>query len=186
MASDFRPFIEILRELHALALNKASGFFFIVTEDSHSCTIRLRSGQVEDIVFGRQRNDEAVQRLQHVAAGRARFQAAAISAGNRVALSEASMRWLLGGFEQDVAPMRSSAPSIPANHASTGISTAQREAVEKIALNYFGPIASLLCDEAFSASSDIEQVLAQIATNLPTRDEAQRFVREASAAVGKA
>ena len=68
MANEFRPLIEILRDLKALALQKASGFFFVVTEDNHSCTIRLRSGQIEDVVFSRHRSDEAVQLLAKVPA----------------------------------------------------------------------------------------------------------------------
>ncbi len=33
MSNEFRPLIEILRELKALTLNKESGFLFIVTEE---------------------------------------------------------------------------------------------------------------------------------------------------------
>jgi hypothetical protein len=64
-------------------------------------------------------------------------------------------------------------------------STAQRVLVEKIALDYFGPIASLLCDEAFVDENDIDQALVQIGSNLSSRDESQRFVDEAKAALAR-
>lgn len=59
----------------------------------------------------------------------------------------------------------------------------RRSIVEKIALNYFGPIASLLCDEAFAAAADEAQLLRQIASNLPGQDESRRFIAEARAAL---
>lgn len=74
MSTEFRPLIEILRELKALALKKASGFLFIVTEENHSCIVRINSGQIEEVVFRMLRNDEAVQRLTMVNAAKARFQ----------------------------------------------------------------------------------------------------------------
>lgn len=80
MASEFRPLREILRELSPLLQQKASGYFFIVTDDNHSCTIRLHGGQIDEVSFSRQRNDEAVQLLSRVCAARARFQPIAIAA----------------------------------------------------------------------------------------------------------
>jgi hypothetical protein len=85
MDSEFRPLNEILRELGPLAANKSSGFFFVVTEDNHSCTIRLRNGRIDDVAFSRMRSDDAVQLLSHVNAARARFQSIPVSATSPVA-----------------------------------------------------------------------------------------------------
>ena len=71
MSTEFRPLIEVLRELKALALKKASGFLFVVTEENHSCIIRINAGQIEEVVFRMLRNDEAVQRLTMVGAAKA-------------------------------------------------------------------------------------------------------------------
>lgn len=205
MVSEFRPLIEVLRELKALTQKKTSGYFFIATESNNSSTIRLSNGKIEDVVFSRYRNDEAVQQLSKVTAARARFQPGAISStGGSASLSEAALQWLLGGFEKDpsvrmpakpeakpitpsAAPPASMPPApkatLPPSTASKVSGPTQREIVESVALNYFGPIAPLLCDEAFSSSSDIEQVLAQIASNMSTADESARFITEAHAAL---
>jgi hypothetical protein len=192
MANEFRPLIEILRDLKALALQKASGFFFVVTEDNHSCTIRLRSGQIEDVVFSRHRSDEAVQLLAKVPAGRARFQADPAAAGAaRVSLGEASLSWLMGGFEKGAA----TAAGTPAARATAaratavnvnvqGLSDEQRATIERLALNYLGPIAALLCDEALGVRGSIDRALVQIAANLPSRDQENTFLAEARAALG--
>lgn len=191
MADEFRPLIEILRELKALALTQASGLFFVVTQDSHSCTIRLRTGQIEDVVYSRHRSDEAVQRLAKVPAARARFQADPSSVGTgTVSLSEASLRWLMGGFEverkatrigSDLPPRTAPPPSSKPFAAATA---AQREMVESIALEYFGPIAGLLCEEAFGVPGSVDRALVQIAANLPVRDQENTFLAEVRGALG--
>ncbi|MEB2187097.1 hypothetical protein VDS18_14490 [Xanthomonas campestris pv. campestris] len=207
MSTEFRPLIEVLRELKALALKKASGFLFVVTEENHSCIIRINAGQIEEVVFRMLRNDEAVQRLTMVGAAKARFQVdPGAGMGKPSLLSEDSRQWLMGGFEQDLggapAPVRApvaTAP-VPAPAAASAAPTASalasvgsgaapdeavRQALEKVALNYLGPIAGMLCDEAWDASSDIEQVLSQLAANLATPQEAQKFMTDARVALAK-
>ncbi|AKC78365.1 hypothetical protein XB05_06190 [Xanthomonas arboricola] len=206
MSTEFRPLIEVLRELKALALKKASGFLFIVTEENHSCIIRLNAGQIEEVVFRMLRNDEAVQRLTMVNAAKARFQAdPGAGMGKPSLLSDDSRQWLMGGFEQDLggapaparavvapapaaaAPVAAAAPApAPSANASAGAPDDRvRDALEKVALNYLGPIAGMLCDEAWEASSDIEQVLSQLGANLATPQEAQKFMADARVALAK-
>ncbi|WDL52716.1 hypothetical protein [Xanthomonas campestris] len=204
MSTEFRPLIEVLRELKALALKKASGFLFVVTEENHSCIIRINAGQIEEVVFRMLRNDEAVQRLTMVGAAKARFQVdPGAGMGKPSLLSEDSRQWLMGGFEQDLggapALVRAPAATAPAPAPAAPVSTstpasvgngaapddAVRQALERVALNYLGPIAGMLCDEAWDASSDIEQVLSQLAANLATPQETQKFMADARVALAK-
>ncbi|MDC8747943.1 hypothetical protein [Xanthomonas campestris] len=204
MSTEFRPLIEVLRELKALALKKASGFLFVVTEENHSCIIRINAGQIEEVVFRMLRNDEAVQRLTMVGAAKARFQVdPGAGMGKPSLLSEDSRQWLMGGFEQDLggapAPVRAPVAAAPVPAPATPVATsapasvgnsaapddAVRQALERVALNYLGPIAGMLCDEAWDASSDIEQVLSQLAANLATPQEAQKFMTDARVALAK-
>ncbi|NJC47057.1 UNVERIFIED_ORG: hypothetical protein GGR78_000278 [Xanthomonas campestris] len=198
MSTEFRPLIEVLRELKALALKKASGFLFIVTEENHSCIICLNAGQIEEVVFRMLRNDEAVQRLTMVNAAKARFQAdPGAGMGKPSLLSDDSRQWLMGGFEQDmggaaVAAAQAQAAATPLaapNAAPAGAGSPPdervRDALEKVALNYLGPIAGMLCDEAWDASSDIEQVLNQLGANLSTPQETQKFMADARVALAK-
>ncbi|MEA9586062.1 hypothetical protein VC279_07075 [Xanthomonas sp. WHRI 10064A] len=206
MSNEFRPLIDVLRELRALALKKASGFLFVVTEENHSCIVRLNAGQIEEVVFRMLRNDEAVQRLTMVGAAKARFQVdPGAGMGKPSLLSEDSRQWLMGGFEQDLggapaparaavapapvaaSPVAAAAPApAPSGNASAGAPDDRvRDALEKVALNYLGPIAGMLCDEAWDASSDIEQVLSQLGANLATPQEAQKFMADARTALAK-
>ena len=82
--------------------------------------------------------------------------------------------------------IRDSTASAPASVGSGAApDEAVRQALEKVALNYLGPIAGMLCDEAWDASSDIEQVLSQLAANLATPQEAQKFMTDARVALAK-
>lgn len=192
MANELRPLIEILRDLKTLALQKASGFFFVVTEDNHSCTIRLHGGQVEDVVFSRHRGDEAVRLLARVPGGRARFQAdPARSSPVTVSLGAASLAWLSGGFEQEAAelpsaePVRTAVPAGTSAHAGVeSLTELQRGIIGRIALDYFGPIAELLCDEALGRPGSIDRALVELASNLPARDQEDSFLDEARRALG--
>lgn len=195
MVSEFRPLADVLRELSGLIRKKVSGYFFIATESNQSSTILLRNGQVDDVTFSRYRSDEAVRQLALVSAARARFQPGAIGdSSKRAPLGEAALQWLLGGFEKDVAT-RERAPVVVApvvvespvaEAASASVAPeSPRNVVEHVALTYLGPIASLLCDEAFSDSDDLEQVLQNLSANLSTPDEARRFVAEVRSKLGQ-
>jgi hypothetical protein len=187
MVSEFRPLSEVLRELGALVQKKVSGYFFIATESNHSSTILLRNGHVDEVTFSRYRSDEAVRQLALVSAARARFQPGTIGASaSRKPLGEAALQWLLGGFEKD-AVMRQR-PAVPAERSESTAprvmdAAARREAVEHVALSYLGPIAALLCDEAFAGSNDMDKVLETLASNLSSPEEIERFMKEARSAL---
>ena len=196
MANESRSLIDILRELHALAVKKSSGFFFIATTDNHSCTIRMRGGMIEDVIYSRLRGDDAVQLLSNTEGGRGRFQPdPGSNAAGRSTLSQAAQNWLLGGFESGPprglgggheprstpAPVVASAPAAPPAKAATGDQTAK--IIERVALNYLGPIAGIICEEAFEASSDVEEILELIGKNLISGDEILRFKKEVRAAL---
>lgn len=184
MANETQPLATVLGELRALIGRKATGFLFIVTEDNHSASIRLRDGHIDEVNFRNRFNDDAVQFLAQVTGARARFQPGPVSPSKRPPLGESAMQWLLGRRDNPgAAPAPSAATSASAEAAPT---LAQlRPAIEKVALNYLGPIASLLCEEAFAGTDDVEQALRHIALNLPERDEADRFINEARAALAK-
>lgn len=200
MSNEFRPLVQVLRELKMLAQKRSSGFAYIVTEDNHSCIVRLHQGQVQEVVYRMLRNEEAVQRLSMVSAAKVRFESSGIAAlpPGRAPLSEGSVEWLLGGFEHDLggqqyqfspaatpaplpgAPAPSAAPTPPA----AAVNPRARQALEQVALNYLGPIAGMLCQEALDAvGGDPHKAIAQLAGQLYSQQEAQRFSEEARAAL---
>lgn len=198
MSNEFRPLVQVLREIKALAQKGVSGFAYIVTEDNHSCIVRLHQGQMQEVVYRMLRNEEAVQRLSMVAAAKVRFESSGISAMpvGRAPLSEASVEWMLGGFEQDLSQHGAPAYTPPPVAASGSVAAATpsppvamvnpriRQAIEQIALNYLGPIASMLVDEAFAgAGGDPQKAISQLAGQLYSQQESQRFIDEARKAL---
>lgn len=199
MSNEFRPLVQVLRELKSLAQKRSSGFAYVVTEDNHSCIVRLHQGQVQEVVYRMLRNEEAVQRLSMVAAAKMRFESSGIAAlpPGRAPLAESSVEWLLGGFEHDLggqqyqyAPAAVPSPAPGAASASAPAAEAVvvnphvRQALEQIALNYLGPIAGMLCQEAFDAAGgDPQRAIVQLAGQLYSQQEAQRFSEEARKAL---
>lgn len=199
MSNEFRPLVQVLRELKSLAHKRSSGFAYVVTEDNHSCIVRLHQGQVQEVVYRMLRNEEAVQRLSMVAAAKMRFESSGIAAlpSGRTPLAESSVEWLLGGFEHDLggqqyqyAPAAVPSPAPGAASASAPaveavvVNPHVRQALEQIALNYLGPIAGMLCQEAFDAAGgDPQRAIVQLAGQLYSQQEAQRFSEEARKAL---
>ncbi|WP_046656455.1 hypothetical protein [Lysobacter capsici] len=193
MSHEFRPLIEVLRELNALVQIEASGFVFLVTEELHSGIIRLHNGQVKEVTFRMLRNDEAVQGLSMVSTAKLRFQPNDIpSYGNKMALNPASMKWLLGGFEQELAGRSETTAAIaaasarapaPPPPATARVDKRVRDTIEQVAVNYLGPIAGMLCQEAFETRHDPRQVVAHLATYLNSPQESRRFVDDAHKAL---
>lgn len=199
MSNDFRPLVQVLREIKTLAQKRSSGFAYIVTEDNHSCIVRLHQGQIQEVVYRMLRNEEAVQRLSMVSAAKVRFETSGIAAmpPGRAPLSESSIEWLLGGFEHDLggqqyqyapAAVPSPAPAVngvaPPEAPVVVVNPHVRQALEQIALNYLGPIAGMLCQEAFDAAGgDPQKAIVQLAGQLYSQQEAQRFSEEARKAL---
>lgn len=198
MSNEFRPLVQVLRELRSLAQKRSSGFVYIVTEGNHSCIVRLFEGQVQEVVYRMLRNEDALQRLSMVASAKMRFETSGIAAlpAGRAPLSESSVEWILGGFEQDLGgaqyqyapePAAAAPASGPAS-ASAGavvvVNPHLRHALEQVALNYLGPIAPMLCQEALEAAGgDADKAVAQLAAQLYSQQEAQRFSDEARKAL---
>jgi hypothetical protein len=186
--SDMRPLGVVIGELRALAANGATGILLIVTEDNRFASISLHNGQIREVSFRRSHNDEAVELLSRVPRVRARFQPGGIPNGRHPPPSDAAIRWLLGGGENQQAAPLPPAALAPSSSGAGVVDRAvlRRQIIEDVAMTYFGPIATLLCEEALSNSADTDQALRQIAANLTAQDEAERFVAEARASLAKA
>jgi hypothetical protein len=198
MASEMRPLRTVMREVLALVAQKATGALLIVTEDNRFASIRLRAGKIDEVSFKNRYNDEGVELLSQVHTLRARFQPGLAPPTKHLPIGEAAMRWLLGGFENQQ-PATVSAPShSTTSHPTTAHSTTasgaggtdqralRREIIEHVALSYLGPIAGLLCEEAFADGKGVDQALRQVASNLTEPGEADRFVAEVYESINKA
>jgi hypothetical protein len=191
MSEVMRPLAAVMADLAALIKGRASGVQYIVTDDGRFASVRLRAGVVEEIGFKAKFNDEAIRLLAQVGSARSRFEQVFLTPtkSKHAPISADVLRRLLDGSQQSPAPAApvakyntpvSGTPAVP-----RGVLPMQREAIEKIALTYLGPFASLVCEESLSAAADIERGLLQIATNMADEAEAARFLAEARAAIAK-
>jgi hypothetical protein len=189
MASEMRPLRVIMREVVALVAQKATGVLLIVTEDNRFASIRFRAGHIDEVSYKNRYNDEGVALLSEVQTLRARFQAGVAPPSKHPPIGEAAMRWLLGGFENQQPTTASAPATTPSSHATGAAGADQlahrREIIERVALGYLGPIAGLLCGEAFENGKSMDVALRQIASNMSEPGEGDRFIAEVLAAMKK-
>jgi hypothetical protein len=184
--SEMRPLSGVIGELRALVARSATGILLIVTEDNRFASISLHNGQIREISFRRSCNDEALELLFRVPRVRARFQPGSTPIGRHPAPSDAVIRRLLGvGEDQQAATMPPAAAAPSSGARGVDRAALRRQVIEDVAMTYFGPIATLLCEEALSSSAGIDQALRQIAANLSGRGEAERFLADARASLAK-
>lgn len=184
--SDMRPLSVVIGELRALVAHSATGVLLIVTENNRFASISLHNGQIRDISFRRSCNDEAVELLFQAPRVRARFQTGGVPNSRHPVPSDAVVRRLLGaGEDQQLAPMPPAAVAASSGVGGVHRAALQRRIIENVAMTYFGPIATLLCEEALSSSAGIDQALRQIAANLSGQGEVERFLADARASLAK-
>jgi hypothetical protein len=185
---DYRAVDAILAEINALIAGKASGTYFISGQE-HSAWLRLREGQLVQVACENHFNDDAVPLLMRIVKGIGRFVPGPVFPGHPPLPGEEVRRWLSAEHvRRQAAPTPASRPAHVSPPAHPAVAAGERSdavsaAIERVALSYLGPIAPLVCAEAWTAHSGIESVLAQIATNLIDQDEVRRFLADAHAAI---
>ncbi|HEX6832989.1 MAG TPA: hypothetical protein VF132_05595 [Rudaea sp.] len=194
MSAEMKPLAAVMAELAALLKARASGVMYVVTDDGRFAQMRLRGGQLDEVSFKAKFNDEAIRLLAQVATAKSRFEQVFLTPGaaRHAPVSAEALQWMLGGFAgagpgDAAAPLARHTPTPqPAPAVAGGLRLPQRAAIEQVALTYLGPFASILCEEAFAGSTDIDKSLQQIASNCTDPAEAARFLAEARAAIAKA
>ena len=182
MSGELHPLPVVLRDLVALARRRATGLVCLVTEDNRFASIKLREGKLLEVMYRSQFNEAAVELLQQVQRARATFQAGVVGTLRHGAPGEATVNWLLGGFEQQAnVVLRPPAPAAAANGA---LSDLQKRVIEETATAYLGPIAGVVCQDIFDHSHDLNTILHQIADNIGDPDEMARFEAAVRGALG--
>src|SRR5579859_360819 len=180
MTPEMSPLRLVLRDLVALTRKRATGVFCIVTEDSRFASIKLREGQVLEVMYRSQFNERAIEQLAQVRAARATFQVGAVGTLRHGVPGEAAVAWLLGGFENQV-NVALSPPSPAAINGS--IDSVQKRVIEEIATSYLGPIANVVCDEVFEGRHDLDGIIREIGANIGDAEETARFAAAVRAAL---
>jgi hypothetical protein len=176
MSRDLRPLAECLQDLRKLAGNGASGNFYLAGADNQISAITLNNGVIEAVNFQGRRGDLAVELLKGLDVASCSFRAEPGRSPKYSQLSATAVRWLTGG-SQDPAPPKAAPPSGRAEIDR------HRKTIESVAFAFLGPIAGAICESVFADCGTVQQVVHELAANLPP-DEAGRFRSEIEKATG--
>jgi hypothetical protein len=178
-----RPMAEILHSLNEHVKNADSGVFFIYGEGVAGW-VHLNQGRYEDVAMQNRHSDEAVALLMNVRAASCNFRPGKVFPGHHPPLSETAKGLLRGGANMppvlsmsqrpaasasvSLVPRQGVAPAAPFTPAkvSPQTKTHQMQEVEKLTLAYLGPMASIICQEAWEDHGAAPAAVQAIAENL--------------------
>lgn len=187
--SDYLSNIQLQEILARLIAEKRSGTFVINSACSHVITIGLDRGQIVALFYGPKRGRPAIPLISHITGGTCRFEDSTCSLNAQDLPSTAGiMIALRGGPELDDADLSSQ----EAGHTQAGqISSAHAQQIyqglEKILVQYLGPIASMVLEDVCEASErsgkgpeGFGKLITCLLDEIENEEEALRFKREAN------
>jgi hypothetical protein len=176
MSRDLRPLAECLQDLSKLAQNGASGNFYLAGADNQIGAITLNNGTIEAVNFQGRRGDLAVELLKSLETAKCSFRAEPARSAKYSQLSATAVRWLTGGAGNP-APV---AAALPTGRVDI---ERHRKAIESVTFAFLGPIAGAVCEGVFDDCNTVQQVIHELAANLPPSEAAQ-FRSEIEKATG--
>ncbi len=195
-----RPLSEILYSLSQHVQNRDSGVFFLYGEGVVGW-VHLSEGRYEDVVMQNRHSDEAVALLMNVREASCRFQHGKVFPGNHPPLSETAKGLLAAGAKAPApAPISArpvvSAPAFAPPRPSVAAPVAPvapakpspqnkllQMQVEKLATAYLGPMASIICQEAWEDHGMSFSAILAIAENL-SGDARETFLADVRKTTG--
>ena len=175
-----RPLAEVLYRLSEHVKNADTGVFYLYGEGVVGW-IHLNEGKYEDVVMQNHYSDEAVALLLNVSMAACRFQPWKVFPGKHAPLSETAKGLLAAGAQApatvsgalrpaastSVAPLpRQATPTAAPTRTPPQDKTLQMQTVEKLAMAYLGPMASIICQEAWEDHGGGFPAVLAIAENL--------------------
>ncbi len=187
--SDYLSSIQLQEILAQLVAGGRSGTLVINSTCNHVITIALDKGQILALFYGPKRGRNAIPLIGGITGGTFRFQETlfSLNAQDLPPTSEVLMA-LRGG---PTAQAGDSAPGGAKPGGSSGISSAHAQqlyrGLEKILLQYLGPIARMVLDDVCEASEktsrgpeEYNRLIACLSDEIEDHQEALRFKQEAS------
>ncbi len=149
MKSSYLDLPEIINELRRLGESKASGSFFIVSEEQHSATIGLEQGRIVSIRCRLRFGEQAIAMIAKIKRGSCRFESTfSFTRKEDYGSNEEVIRQILQASQDNVSP----APSVntqPGRQAVRGtlqISSKQRAEIEQLLVVELGPMGGMVME----------------------------------------
>lgn len=189
---DLMPFRRIVDMVREFCTQRRTGTVFIVSDDNRMAQVHLESGNIVALLCRGRHGQEAVAGMRTMQAARLRFDDNYLSARGAERFDTDAVLALLGAGsasaragERSPAPVATPAPASAAASAAA-IAPAQAAALERLLVQYIGPMAEIVCADHVPRAANLPALIAVLADEVPDKAQAARFAREAGKLLGPA
>lgn len=176
--ADLIPFRGIVDMVRAFCTERRTGTVFIVSDDNRMAQVHLDGGHIVALLFRGRHGQEALAGMRTMQAARLRFDDSYLAVDQGEQIDTNAVLDLLGGGAREPAIARA-APA-PAPPRGPGVvSTAQAAQLEKLLIQYIGPIGEIVFAEHAARAGNAKALIAVLAGEIPDQAQAAQFIREA-------
>lgn len=163
---------EILTELHALHIQKATGILYITTDTNKSAQVILDNGEIVFAYYASKVGEEAVELLASTIAGRYRFQSGTFSGRCPLPPTKTILQFL--GVDCDAVPQPKVADDVPQQQGLV-LGESERSALSGALATYVGPLADIICQDHLEVATSLEEAINLLASEIPSAEHAEEF-----------
>lgn len=174
----FRRIVEMVRDFCS---QRRTGTVFIVSDDNRMAQVHLESGNIVALLCRGRHGQEAVAGMRTMQAGRVRFDDSYLTASDAERFDTRALLELLGAGAAGSARAadKPAPPTAPAPTASHAVTATQAAALEQCLVQFIGPMAEILCADHLAQAANLPALIAVLADEIPDKNQAARFAREA-------
>lgn len=188
---EFTSFPALIGQVAALCAQRQTGTVMLVSDDNRMGQIHLRDGEIFFVLCRGRRGREGLGNMRTMQAARLTFAANTVGSGDGIDWPTRTVLDYLSGALDELpgAGAAASAPApaqrpagaaaAPAAKApSAALSADVKASIEKIMLQYIGPMAEIVCADHFASSPDLRALTHALAGEIPGQAQASRFKAE--------
>lgn len=168
----------LIRELAQICQQALTGCLYFVSSDNHVGKFVLRQGKIILVRYHLETDRDALKRIKNLDQVKYHFSDRDISKTLRSeSLPQNKSILLLLGFDQRPGEADQQATFSQNEDSAQGLSDAIKARIQEQLIGYIGPIATVLCQQAFVESNDLTTVLKQLAKHISDPEEAKAFLQ---------
>lgn len=177
MASNERPFRDIVAELRRLCMNRSNGNYFVMSDDGALFQVGLREGEIVHVFFRGRRGKEALPQIASMKSGVPSFSEGPVLAARLPLPPTQEILDYLGATPlPSASPASTPAPApAPGNPLGGQLPAATAAVLQEELTRLIGPFAAIICAERLTAAADLETALSVLSKELHTAGHAAQF-----------
>ncbi len=172
---NFVPKTELIARIRQIVTARDTGYLTILTDTRRSVLLRFSSGKLTHSLCRTKDVGDAIQVLNECNLVRFTYAVGAVEDRPELMPAESFLQLLDPGGIPGAAAPRAPPAAAPAPAAPRSRTAPQRVALVEVALEFVGPVAEMLVDEALENTASISEAVNYIADLIPDPAPANAF-----------